>query len=69
MYGSMRPAFTTASDFAKQSGTPYSVLITTTPKELGGIDSDINTRTFLIAGMLSIEIYMLISSYFIYYDL
>ena len=34
MYGSMRPAFTTASDFAKQSGTPYSVLITTTPSSL-----------------------------------
>ena len=28
MYGSMRPAFSTASKFAKLNGTPYSVLIT-----------------------------------------
>ena len=34
MYGSMRPAFSTASKFAKQNGTPYSVLVTTTPSDL-----------------------------------
>lgn len=34
MYGAMRPAFTTASKFAKKNKTPYSVLITTTPSDL-----------------------------------
>lgn len=32
MYGALRPAFSTASGFAKKNGTPYSVLLTTTPK-------------------------------------
>ena len=34
MYGAMRPAFTTASKFARKNKTPYSVLITTTPSDL-----------------------------------
>ena len=43
MYGSMRPAFSTASKFAKKNGTPYSVLITTTPSDL---DSDNGIFTY-----------------------
>ena len=34
MYEAMRPAISTASDFAKKSGSPYGVLITTTPSTL-----------------------------------
>ena len=34
MYGAMRPAFSTASKFAKKNSTPYSVLLTTTPSDL-----------------------------------
>ena len=35
MYESMKPATSTAADFAKENGTPYGMLITTTPKVLG----------------------------------
>lgn len=34
MYGALRPAFSTAAGFAKKNGTPYSVLLTTTPSDL-----------------------------------
>lgn len=34
MYGSMAPAFSTASRFARQNGTPYNILMTSTPSDL-----------------------------------
>ena len=34
MYESMRPAVSTASDIAKRNGTPYGILVTTTPSTL-----------------------------------
>ena len=43
MYGALRPAFSTASKFAKENKTPYSVLITTTPSDL---DSDNGVFTY-----------------------
>lgn len=34
MFGAMRPAFATARDFAKAQGSPYGMLVTTTPSSL-----------------------------------
>jgi len=37
MYEALRPAVSTASRIAKSNGTPYGILITTTPKVLGEV--------------------------------
>jgi len=34
MYEAMRPAVSTAARIAKKNGTPYGILITTTPKPM-----------------------------------